>query len=135
MADPVGSDFDAKTLLNDHGKDISGLAEKVGKCYSEDRFQTFQKDVKTIVLEILGHDDGKAKMKEWTEGIADKAVETYKKSNKDGNWTKLTFWLPTAISIIALASTIYFATHRTVEPSPETQTASVLQGTQNRAVR
>lgn len=54
MADPEPKkDFDTATLLNDHGKDISGLAEKLGKCYSAERYEDFQEAVEKLVGRYL----------------------------------------------------------------------------------
>lgn len=48
MSSEIKKDFDPETLLRDHGKDISGLAEKLGKCYSSERYEDFQGAVEKI---------------------------------------------------------------------------------------
>lgn len=52
---PIDSkkDFNAETLLQEHGKDISGLSEKLNRCYSQDRYKEFQKDVEEIAEKFL----------------------------------------------------------------------------------
>ncbi|MEK7473787.1 MAG: hypothetical protein AAB668_03650 [Patescibacteria group bacterium] len=42
---------------------VERLEEKLGKCYSEDRHAVFQAEVRKIVIEVLGHDDGREKIK------------------------------------------------------------------------
>lgn len=53
MADESKKDFNAETLLNEHGKDISGLSDRVGKCYSTEKYEDFQGAVEKIVSRYL----------------------------------------------------------------------------------
>ncbi len=98
-------DFDTNTLLNEHGKDISGLGEKLGKCYSKENFQIFQEDVEKIVLKTIDSGNGRNNIKSYV-------VETIKEYNRDNTWEKVKFWVPTILSAIAIVATIYIASHR-----------------------
>lgn len=91
----IKTDFDAKTLLNDHGKDITGLGEKVAKCYSQDRYEDFQNAVERIVLKTMGGKDGIKEIKEH----ATEATKTYLADEK---WKQKTFLIPTIASIISI---------------------------------
>lgn len=54
MASPEPkNDFDTKTLLNDHGKDISGLSDKLTKCYSSERYEEFQEAIEKVIGRYL----------------------------------------------------------------------------------
>lgn len=90
------TDFDAKTLLNDHGKDITGLGEKVSKCYSQDRYKDFQTAVEDIVLKTMGGKDGIKEIKEH----ATEATKTYLAIE---TWKQKTFWVPTVIAVGSVA--------------------------------
>lgn len=88
-------DFNTETLLNEHGKDISGLSEKLGKCYSEDRYNVFQEHVEKIVLKTISAKDGRKEIKEY-------ATEATKEFLHHDTWRKITFWLPTAVAVLAV---------------------------------
>lgn len=47
------TDFDTATLLNEHGGDISRLSERVGKCYSSERYEDFQEATEKIIERFL----------------------------------------------------------------------------------
>lgn len=53
MAIEPKKDFNAETLINEHGKDISGLVDKVTKCYSSERYEEFQGAVEKITLRYI----------------------------------------------------------------------------------
>src|SRR5687767_8771210 len=91
-------DFDSASLLNDHSKDISGLGEKVGKCYSSERYEDFRDAVKKITLESMdggGVGGGQEKIKTY----ATQAIKDY---NRDDTWRKITFWVPIILSGVAI---------------------------------
>ncbi|MEO8637763.1 MAG: hypothetical protein ABI430_02585 [Candidatus Taylorbacteria bacterium] len=46
-------DFHVEKLVEEHGKDISGIVEKLLKSYSSERYKDFQKDVEEIVGRYL----------------------------------------------------------------------------------
>lgn len=75
---------------------VDRLEEKLNNCYSTERHEEFQTKVKTIVLDVLGHDDGKAIIKPCAKTAA-------KEYNEESTWRKLGFWLPVVISIVACA--------------------------------
>lgn len=102
---PAGTDFDPKTMLNEHGKDISGLSAKVDKCYSELNYQKFQEDVKKITIETIGGEDGRTKIKAH-------AKESAKEYYQENRWSKLQFWIPTIISVATLIALIYEALNK-----------------------
>lgn len=92
----IKTDFDTKALLNDHGKDITGLGERIAKCYSQDRYEDFQNAVEKIVLKTMGGKDGVKEIKEYaTEATKNYlAVEIWKQKN---------FWVPVVIALISVA--------------------------------
>jgi hypothetical protein len=85
-------------------EDVSAIEEKVGRCYSQDRYQDFQTAVKTIVIDTLGGDDGRTKVKAH-------ATEATKDYLRDASWEKAKFWIPTAIAVISIAWNVYQAYH------------------------
>src|SRR3990167_1682320 len=93
-------DFDTATLLNDHGKDISGLGEKISKCYSKENFQIFQEDVEKIVLKTIDAGDGR-------KNVKSHATEAIKEYNRDNTWEKVKFWVPTILSVVAIIAVLY----------------------------
>lgn len=106
MADPASDpkkDFNAEALLNEHGKDISGLNEKLAKCYSEERYEFFESAVEKITLTII---DGSGRTK-----IKAHAKEAAGEYSRENGWTKLTFWLPWAISAASLVVAIIAIFH------------------------
>ena len=94
MPDPK-KDFDVSTLVQEHGKDITGLGEKLAKCFSEERYSVFQEHVEKIVLKTLGGKDGRKEIKEY-------ATEATKEFLQHDTWRKITFWLPTTVAILAV---------------------------------
>lgn len=93
-------DFHAEQLVQEHSKDISGLGEKLGKCYSEERYNVFQEHVEKIVIKTLGSKDGRAEIKTY-------ATEATKDFLAQDTWRKVTFWLPTIVAIIAVLVAIF----------------------------
>lgn len=83
-------DFNAETLLSEHGKDISGLGERLGKCYSKENYAEFQKEVETIVERAI-----KGESRKTTIEIATEAAKAFYLENA---WKQKTFWIPTLIS-------------------------------------
>jgi hypothetical protein len=75
-------DFDTATLLNDHGKDITGLSEKLAKCYSSERYEDFQAAVKKNVLEVMGSDEGRDKIKAHAKESTKEYNEEQKENTK-----------------------------------------------------
>lgn len=98
--DSPKKDFHVEQLVQEHGKDISGLGEKLAKCYSEERYEDFQKDVEKIVIKTLGSKDGRAEVKEYSK-------EATKEYMEQDTWRKVTFWLPTVVAIIAVLVAIF----------------------------
>lgn len=92
------SDFnegDIAKATKQHEKSISDLENKiedVDKCYSAQRYEEFQEAVKKITLETL---DGAGR-----EKIKAHAKDSVKEYNQENGWKKITFWLPTIISVI-----------------------------------
>ncbi|MFZ5391857.1 MAG: hypothetical protein ACOZAR_01550 [Patescibacteria group bacterium] len=74
------------------------LKQKVDKCYSNERFQEFQKDVKNIALEVIDSGDGRSKIKIH-------AKESAKEYNDEFWWKNISFWIPIIISIITIIFT------------------------------
>lgn len=72
--------------------DVNALEQRVEKCYSEERYERFQEAVEKITLRII---DGSGR-----ERIKAHAKEAAKDYNQENGWTKLTFWIPTTVSII-----------------------------------
>ena len=93
-------DFDVGTLVQEHGKDISGLGEKLAKCFSEERYSVFQEHVEKIVLKTLGSKEGRTEIKEYS-------TEATKDFLQHDNWRKVTFWLPTVIAVLAVLVAIF----------------------------
>lgn len=85
-------DFNAETLLNEHGKDISGLAEKVAHAYSTDRYEDFQEAVEKITLKTI---DGTGRLK-----IKGYAKESAKEYHEDAGSSNKNFWVPNLIQIV-----------------------------------
>lgn len=85
-------DFDAKELLNEHGKDISGLSEKISKSYSFERYEDFQDAVKKIILEVIDG-SGRDKIKSYAKESFSEHEEEKKRKKKD-------FWVPNWIQIV-----------------------------------
>lgn len=86
-------DFNAVNLLQEHQKDITGLGEKLLKCYSIERYEDFQTAVKKIMLEMIGSEEGRVKIKAH-------ATESAKEYDEGKNETKKNFWTPNIIQII-----------------------------------
>lgn len=95
LVNKTDTDFDPHALLKDHEKDITGLGEKVSKCYSQDRYEEFQSVVEKIVLKTISGKDGAKEIKEY----ATEATKTYLAIE---TWKQKTFWIPTIIAIIAI---------------------------------
>jgi vacuolar-type H+-ATPase subunit E/Vma4 len=93
-------DFDVSTLVQEHGKDISGLGEKLAKCFSEERYNVFQEHVEKIVIKTLGSKDGRKEVKEYS-------TEATKEYLDENTWRKVTFWLPTIIAAVAIIVAIF----------------------------
>ncbi|MEK7571846.1 MAG: hypothetical protein AAB553_06240 [Patescibacteria group bacterium] len=74
---------------------VDALSEKVDKCFSEDRFEHFQKKVRSIVLDTMGHEDGIAKIKKYGK-------ESAKEYSEENGKEKRNFWTPNGISIIGI---------------------------------
>jgi len=98
----IKTDFDTKTLLNDHGKDITGLGERVAKCYSQDRYEEFQTAVERIALKTMGGKDGVKEIKEH----ATEATKNYLTTEK---WKQKTLWIPVVVSVISAIASIAFS--------------------------
>jgi len=119
-ADPK-KDFNTETLLNEHGKDIPGLGEKLAKCYSADRYEEFQEAVEKIAFRTI---DGTGR-----EKIKSHAKETVKDVKGENSWTNLTFWLPTAISVVAIIAVVWVAYRPATETAATQQQANTPQQT------
>lgn len=96
------TDFDTKTLLNDHGKDITGLGEKVNKCYSQDKYEDFQNAVEKIVLKTMGGKDGIKEIKEH-------ATDATKNYLAQEIWKQKTFWIPIILAAVSIIISIFLA--------------------------
>jgi hypothetical protein len=81
-------------------EDIVHVHEKLEKCYSQERYSDFQEAVKKITLDVLGHDDGKAKIKPC-------AREATKEFFEEDSWRKAKLWIPVALSIAAVLVSIF----------------------------
>lgn len=86
-------DFNAVNLLQEHQKDITGLGEKLLKCYSIDRYEDFQTAVKKIILEIIGSEEGRVKIKAHATESTKEYIDEKTANNKN-------FWTPNIIQII-----------------------------------
>ncbi len=98
------NDFNIDELVKsqDHLKDMSALQEKLGKCYSEDRYREFEGTVEGIAIKTLQLDEPRKKIKEY-------ATEAAKEYFQSSTWNQIKFWVPTVISILALGFTGYLA--------------------------
>lgn len=81
-------------------KDVDVLQEKIGKSYSSERYAEFQDAVKKIALETIGSAEGRTAIKAH-------AKEATKEYIDDNSWKRVTFWIPTIVSIIATAVAIW----------------------------
>jgi len=95
MADEPKNDFEVGKLVQEHDKDILGLAEKLAKCFSLDRYDVFQEHIEKLVLKTLGSKDGRKEVKEY-------ATEATKEFLQHDTWRKITFWLPIVVAVLAV---------------------------------
>jgi hypothetical protein len=81
-------------------EDLTLIHDKLGRCYTEDRFEHFQEAVEKIVLKTLGQDEGRKKIKSY-------AREEAKEYSNEDWWKKINFWLPIILSIVSLILAYY----------------------------
>lgn len=86
-------------------EDINALDDKVAKCYSSERYPEFQEVVRKIIIEVIGSDEGRKKIK----AHAKEAAKEYKEEN---GWSKIQFWLPTIISVLVLIVAVFAIYHK-----------------------
>ena len=81
-------------------RDVSALEGRIEKCYSEERYAKFQTDVRQIVLETLGNDDGRTKVKAH-------ACEAINDQKRTTGWEYIKFLTPIVMSAIAIGVAFY----------------------------
>lgn len=94
-------DFNTESLLNEHGKDISGLADKMGRCYSAEKYEDFQDAVEKIILKVMDS-SAREKLKSYTKESIQEFNDTKDKAEKEKLWDRIKFWVPVIISIVAV---------------------------------
>lgn len=76
------------------------LEERLDKCYSKEDYKCFQEDVTKISLATIGSEDGRTAVKKH-------AKEAAKDFFEEDAWRKMKFWIPTIISVLAVAVAIF----------------------------
>lgn len=101
---PNDDNFDPNKYIHieQHTKDINELAEKVHKCYSEERYQQFQNHVEEIALKTLKGEDGRKQVKEYAKEAAKEHIESE-------TWKSKTLWIPVSISVIGIIISVIIA--------------------------
>ena len=74
---------------------VSGLDDKVSKCYSTERYEEFQSAVETIALKVLDAGNGREKIK----NHAKEATKEYMDIN---GWEKFKVWVPMIVAVAAV---------------------------------
>ena len=72
-------------------EDVNAISEKLEKCYSQERYSDFQKEVETITDRAIRGESRKS--------VKEVAIEAAKEFYTDNAWKQKTFWIPTLISI------------------------------------
>ena len=81
---------------------VEPLEKRVKELEEKCEYEKFQDSVEKIVLKTLGHDAGRAKIKEH-------AKESAKEYNEEQGWKNKQFWIPTLISIAGVATAVLVA--------------------------
>ncbi len=79
---------------------VNALEEKVGKCYSSEKYEDFQTAVETIVERYLDTDKAHGKLKE-------KINRQIKDYLDELGWRNKAFWVPVGISLISITVAIW----------------------------
>ncbi|MFC1700740.1 hypothetical protein ACFLZ0_01205 [Patescibacteria group bacterium] len=81
---------------------IDAIDEKLKRCYSRDRFQTFQKAVKDIMFDNIPNLKEKIKTEIDLAGFKTSIKNEIRQEIKDDRFKSWSFWLPLAATIIGI---------------------------------
>lgn len=71
------------------------LAEKLARCYSQDKYEEFQTAVEKISLKAISDEVGRDKVKTIAKDATKEFLE-------ERGWRSKSFWIPVVISIVGL---------------------------------